>query len=173
MVDSTQNEHNFWQFDPMLIGSDWAVGDGAQQRRSPKMKMSNFGALNYGGRFSFDYTRTDFEFDEKDEMQGADKQGMHSLTQDAEKNKNPLIAGSTVKYVRDDQFVRMGMAMGGKDALGLNDAPNTSIDQPKFDEMDTKISHGPWLANINYPTEGWHSFGKKYDGSRVYDGTLR
>lgn len=163
MVDSTQSHWNFFQFDPTQLGSDWAVGDGAQQRRSPHMKMSNFGALNYGGRFSFDYTRTDFEFEEKDEMQGADKFGMHSLTQDAEKNENPLVAGSTVKYTRDDQFIRTGMSRGG----------THEADAPGYDVSDTNVSRGPWTAGVNYPTEGWRSFGGKYDYSRPYDGTLR
>lgn len=172
MVDTSQSEHNFFQFDPVQLGSDWATGDSPQQSRAPKMKMSNFGALNFGGRFSFDYTRTDFEFEEKGEMEGADAMGIHELTQDAELNDNPLVAGSTVKYVRDDQFTRMGMSMGGSDALGLNDAPNAQIDQPKFDEMDSKVSLGPWTSGINYPTEGWRSFGGKYDFHTPYDGTL-
>lgn len=162
MVDSSQSEHNFFQFDPVQIGSDWAVGDGPQQNRSPKMKMSNFGALNYGNRFGFDYTRTDFDFAQKSEMEGADKMGMHSLTQDAELNDNPLVAGSTLKYTRDDQFVRTGMTRGG----------THEADLPGHDVMDTDVSHGPWTSGLNYPTEGWRSFGGKYD-FEPYTGVVR
>lgn len=161
------NEWEFFQIEPNTVGSDWAVGAGAQQNRSPNTKMSNFGALNYGGRFSFDYTRTDFEFEEKGELEGADRMGMHSLTQDAEKNENPLVVNSTVKYERDDQFTRLGMSIGGR---GTGD---TDPDAPGFDVSDTNVSRGPWTAGKKYPTEGWYSFGQKYDKHRAYDGTLR
>jgi len=177
MVDTTQSEWNFFQFDPSQMGNDWAVGSSPQQMRGPAVKMSNFGALNYGSRFSFDRTRTDFEFGEKDEMQGADKFGLHTLrasgAYEAERDRNPYVLNSTVKKVRDDQFARMGMSMGGKDALALNHAPSTGIDQPKYDEMDTKVSRGSWTSTKNYPTEGWRTFGGKYDFHVPYDGTLR
>jgi len=168
---------DFFQIEPHTIGDDWAVGS-RKGMRPTDMKLSNFGSLFYGARMSTDYTRTTLEFSEKSLMEGADAQGVHSLRGmprgfEAEFNPNPHVLNSSVKMVRDDQFVRMGMSMGGDDALGLHDAPNAQIDQPKFDEMDTKVSRGPWTAGVNYPTEGWRSFGGKYDYHRAYDGTLR
>jgi hypothetical protein len=46
-----------------------------------------------------------------------------------------------------------------------------SIDKPKFDVMDTKeVSADAYMATVsgvdvykNYPSEGWRSFGGKYD----------
>jgi hypothetical protein len=155
MSDSTQNEYNFFQFDPLNLGDDWAKGAGAQQMRNPDMKMSNFGALNYGTRRSTDYTRVAAGFEAKDDLMNP---VIPSFLQEAERDENPFVLGSSIKRVRDDKFTRMGMG---------------SNDQPKFDVMDTNEVHSGMTSGKNWPSEGWHSFGRKYDGYAEYDGTLR
>ncbi len=169
-------EWSFFQLDPVSIGHDWAKGSASHQMRNLDMKMSNFGMLNYGARRSDDYSRTVADFAAKSTMEGADAFGIHDLRGSgqycAERDRNPHVWGSTVKYIRDDQFTRMGMSMGGKNALTNYDTPNAQIDQPGFDVSDIQESHGPWVSGKNYPSEGWRSFGGKYDRG-VYDGILR
>lgn len=135
-------------------------------RRPVNMKMSNFGALEVGSRLSTDYTKTDtaaFKF--KDDLSD-----VNVITEDTgigqnvslnkiSVNHNPYLAGSTIKFVRDDKFIRMTM---DKDA-------NATVTTPKFDVMDTKESTADGInaatnsAIKNWPSEGWRSLGGKYD----------
>jgi hypothetical protein len=158
MADSTQSEHNYFQFDPRQLGTDWAPG--TQQDRVPGMRLSSFGDLNYGLRMSHDYTRTDLGFKFKVEKENPD---IPPFLQEAEYDENPYVWGSTVKKVRDDQMFKMGMANNR----------GTNIDQPAFDVMDTNLVHGAQTAGKNYPTEGWRSFGGKYDFAEQYRGIVR
>lgn len=171
------NEWSFFQIEPHTIGDDWAAGDYKNQLRSVDMKMSNFGALRFGTRSSDDYTDVANSFKAKGIMEGSDAFGIHDLRgsggYEAEKNMNPYVWDSSVKRIRDEQFTRMGMSMGGDDALMGRDTPNHQVDEPMHDVMDTNASLGPWTSGKNYPTEGWRSFGGKYDFERAYDGTLR
>lgn len=136
-------------------------------RRSLSMAISNFGALNVGSRSSSDYTQTNLYFKAKDES--ADWSAITPDWQFAERNENPHVAGSTVKFVRDDQFVRMGMS---KDSGAF-------VDVPKFDVMDTDQSTAAGInattnaALKNWPSEGWRSFGGKYDFLPYSGGTLK
>jgi hypothetical protein len=140
-------------------------------RRPFNMKMSNFGALDVSNRLSVDYTRTDtMAFKAKDEL--AD---VNVITEDTGLgqnvrlfgvwvNHNPLLEGSSVKYTRDDQFIRMTMARN----TGTTSAA-TEVDPPSFDVMDTKERTAAGInasdnANLkNWPSEGWRSLGGKYD----------
>jgi hypothetical protein len=129
-------------------------------RRALDSKISNFGALFVDARSTTDYTKTILYFANKDNS--SDVNMIKPEWQYAERNENPLICGSTVKYVRDDQFTRMGMST----------SKGAQIDEPKFDVMDTK-ERTPGGTNYtlkNWPTEGWHSFGGKYDGYAAYMG---
>ncbi|RKX64733.1 MAG: hypothetical protein DRP42_05935, partial [Tenericutes bacterium] len=101
------------------------------------------------------YTRTVAGFAAKDELMNPI---IPSFLQEAERDENPYVLGSSIKRIRDDKFTRMGMG---------------SNDQPKFDVMDTNEVHSGMLADKNYPSEGWSSFGGKYDGYAPYDGTIR
>lgn len=144
------DENNFYQIDH--TGVDSSTLGVAVQTRDLDMRMSNFGALNYGSRNSVDYSKTLLDFESKDDLVDAGAQ--RSSWNYAERDENPLVAGSTVKRTRDDQFIRMGMA---KD----NDA---SIDQPGKDVSDTNlVAAANMTAGKNYPSEGWRSFGGKYD----------
>lgn len=140
-------------------------------RRPFAMKMSNFGALDVSNRLSWDYTRTNtMSFKAKGESED-----INVITEDTGMgqnvrlfgvtvNHNPYLVGSTVKLTRDDQFLRMTMS---KDT-GTSTAA-TQVDLPKFDVMDTneRTAEGMALtANTaikNWPSEGWRSFGGKYD----------
>lgn len=152
------SEHSFYQIEHTGVNAPTS-GPGVTTR-DPNMKVSNFGALFFGSRMSSDYTRTTLDFAEKGIMEGADSFGMHDLVQDAEMNENPLLAGSSLKYTRDDQMFKMGMA---------NDR-GTNIDQPMFDVMDTNEVSGSFTSGKNYPSEGWRSFGGKYDFAVAYQG---
>lgn len=149
-------------------------------RQKFDMRLSNFGALNVGGRMTSDYTRTLLSFKTKDEL--AD---INVITEDVGVGQNvpargtttvhnPYLWGSTVKYVRDDQFIRMTMS---KDTGTSTEA--TQVELPMFDVMDTKESTAGGInatsnANMkNWPAEGWRSFGGKYDFLPYAGGTLK
>lgn len=148
-------------------------------RRPVDMKISNFGSMNVGLRMSNDYTRTHLGFKDKDELSD-----MNVITKDfgigqnvrlfgVTVNHNPYIWGDSIKLTRDDQFIRMTMS---KDT-GTSTAA-TEVDPPKFDVMDTnEITAEGIVASANsgvknWPSEGWRSFGGKYD-FLPYDGVLR
>ena len=154
---------NFNFFQVAHSGVDSATKGVAVQTRDLDMKMSSFGAMNTGARMSSDYTRTSLDFKSKDELENPT---LPSFWLDADSIDNPLVLGSTVKYTRDDQFVRMGMSKS--DGVG--------VDQPGFDVMDKKeTTPGGTNAMIkNWPTEGYRSFGGKYDFQTAYaGGTLK
>jgi len=132
--------------------------------RTSDMKIANFGALNMGPRRSDDYTRTELFFPDKDNLSdwrvitedggAGGRGGLRSVSVDV----NPYVWGSTVKKIRDDQFFRMDM---------VNNETDNEIAKPKFDVMDTDVVTAEGIVDLslykNYPTEGWRSFGGKYD----------
>jgi len=150
-------------------------------RRTFDMKMSNFGAYEVGARLSSDYTRTNtMAF-----MAKGESEDVNVITEDTgvgqnvslnkiSVNHNPYIAGSTVKLTRDDQFIRMTMARNTGTSTNA-----TNIDVPKFDVMDTNVSTAAGInlstnaAIKNWPSEGWRSFGGKYDFLPYSGGTLK
>ena len=129
-------------------------------RRPADMKISSFGSLSVGAVMATDYTRVNLGFMAKDDS--SDWGTIVPVWQFAERNDNPLIAGSTVKYTRDDQFIRMSMST----------VDGAQIDQPAFDVMDTNVitaegivafTTSPAGVKLNWPTEGFRTFGGKYD----------
>ena len=137
-------------------------------RRALDSKMSNFGALNVDNRLSVDYTRTDtMAFKSKDELgdlnvltaEGGD--GANVGLRGTSVNYNPLLWGSTVKYTRDDQFIRMTMVRNNDNQM--------EIAMPKFDVSDDKERTAAGINSTsnatlkNWPSEGWRTFGGKYD----------
>jgi len=159
-----------WEFYQIPhTGVDSSTLGVAVHTRDLNMRMSNFGALWVAGfagsgkpvaRSSADYTKIKYGFGAKGEMEGAAEFGLHTLVQDAEMNDNPLEVGSTVKYTRNDEMFKMGM-----ETDDTGDKTKTyGVYFPAFDVMDTKLIVAAGMsANINYPTEGWRSFGGKYD----------
>ena len=152
------NEYNYFQLSPIDVANMTNAGAG-QQTRSVHMRMSNFGALAFGTANSSDYTIKTKEFSSKLENQRS-----REFEDSALANENPLVAGSTVKYSRDDQFFRSGMSTGAG-AGGF-------ISVPRKDVMDTNVVTGSMTSGKNYPTEGWRSFGGKYDFAVAYDGMV-
>lgn len=138
-------------------------------------KMSNFGDLNFRGASGAlvqgnDYTKTALGFSAKQDWSDT-----VPVLQDAELNDNPLLVNSSLKYLRDDQFVRMGMSMGGNVISPATSVVNAQINEPDADVMDTKAvdaagTTGATKEFLNFPTEGWHSFGGKYDKEEPYQG---
>jgi len=144
-------------------------------RRTFDMKMSNFGALEVGSRLSGDYTRVNtMPFMAKGESEDWNKltedTGIGSNVASRSMNvvHNPHVWGDSIKYTRDDQFIRMTMS---------NNNEGAQIDPPKFDIMDTKerAADGIILEDSfkNWPSEGWRSFGGKYDFLPYDGGTLK
>jgi len=138
-------------------------------RRALDMKISNFGARNVGKRIAGDYTRTALTFISKDKLADLnvltadDGAGGRSGLRGTNVDVNPYVVGSTVKKIRDDQFFRMDMD---------NNVTGNAVAKPKFDVMDTKEVSSGMVAYKNYPSEGWRSFGGKYD-FEPYTGVLR
>jgi len=153
------DENNFFQIPH--TGVDDSTAGVAVQTRDADMKMSNFGALNTGNRSSDDYKRTGVEFNDKDDS--VDNGASRSTFNYAERDENPYVAGSTVKKTRDDQATRLGMY---KD----NDV---DVAAPKHDVSDTNVINASGMSSgYNYPTEGWRSFGGKYDFAVAYSGGI-
>lgn len=126
-------------------------------RRSLDMKVSKFGAAMVGASMTNDYTRINLGFKAKDDL--SDLNVIKPEWQFAERNENPLVSGSSIKYTRDDQFIRMGLSKDN----------GAQIDQPGFDVMDTNVITAEGMVAFsnatlkNWPTEGFHTFGGKYD----------
>lgn len=170
--------------EPELKG-DYVRADGTYGkttvRRPVAMKMSYFGSLDVSNRLSWDYTRTNtMSFKAKGESED-----INVITEDTgigqnvslfgvTVNHNPLLWGNSIKYTRDDQFIRMTMS---KDTGSSSEA--TQVDPPKFDVMDTKertaesINATSYATMKNWPSEGWRSFGGKYDFLPYMGGTLK
>jgi len=140
-------------------------------RRPANMKISNFGAMEVGVRMSSDYTRTNtMAFKAKGESED-----VNVITEDTgigsnirlnkiSVNHNPYLVGSTIKLVRDDQFIRMSMDRNTGTSIAA-----TSVDAPKFDVMDENEVTAAGMNSAtnsslkNWPSEGWRSLGGKYD----------
>jgi hypothetical protein len=160
------NEWNGWQIPHVGVAAA-VENENVRSRtdipivRKSDMRISNFGSLFIGARMSDDYTRTELTFQNKDEYSDwklvATDDGAGGLVglRGTSVDNNPYVWGSTVKKVRDDQFFRMDMD---------NNVDGVGIDKPKFDVMDTNVVSADGMDQYkNYPTEGFRSFGGKYD----------
>lgn len=159
------SEYNFYQIDHTGVNEpdreDHARTDSSTLvRRSLDSKVSNFEDRKVGGKMSFDYTRKDLNFKSKEELSDrnviTEDTGMGSnvSARGINVDHNPYLLGSTVKRVRDDQFFRMTMSNNR----------GASINEPSFDVMDTDIVDASGMVEgKNWPTEGWRSYGGKYD----------
>ncbi len=150
------NEYNYFQLNPLTdLGETLGA---AHLTRDIGVKMSNFGALNFGDRMSTDYTRTVLDYEDKTNLENN-----VPVWLDAEFDMNPFVWGSTVKRIRDDQAWRMGMS----------NENGFAVEAPPMDVSDAKAVLGDMTRGKNYPTEGWRSFGGKYDFSEAYNGMVR
>lgn len=134
-------------------------------RRQFGVKISNFGAMSVQVRRSDDYTRTFNQgFKDKGELENPKITYGFGRNNDPLRNENPYVWGSTVKRVRDDELTMQHM-----DSRNARDP-----EKPAMDVMDTKLVKASGMAAPKkYPTEGWKSFGQKYDGYAAYNGVLK
>ena len=148
------NEYDFFQLDPGSIGQDWKGGDQARQMKSPGNVVSNYEALKYGSARSDDYTRVVFDNDHEENPSRV--LGIGFGTDMGWYNYNPYVWDSTINKVMDDKMIKMGMgsiAVEHADVSDENEVDASGMSQYK-----------------NYPSEGWRSFGGKYDFEEAYQG---
>ena len=164
MADN-QEQYAFFQIPHVGLNEENAPTKGNPvQTRDANMRMSNFGALWVAdgvGRSSVDYTKIKYGFEAKGQMEGAAEFGLQDMPyKEAERNENPLVWGSTVKYTRNDEMFKMGMSSDDTGTKSIS----YGVKFPTFDVMDTNLVDASGMASQrNYPTEGWRSFGGKYD----------
>lgn len=151
-------------------------------RRALDMKVSTWEDPKVGNRMpaSQDYTRVNLGFKDKGESED-----INVITADTGRGSNvqlrsvtvvlnPHVKGSSIKYTRDDQFIRMTMS---KDTGTELEA--TQVDPPMFDVMDTNVATAEGIMAAenhelkNWPSEGWRSYGGKYDFEPYMGGHLK
>lgn len=152
--------YNWDSFQIPQTGVDSTTYGPAIATRNLNSKLSMFGALNTGSRSSADYTKTVLSFKSKDELN--DWSYLSAAEQAAKSDKNPYLPGSTVKKIRDDQFTRLIME-NNLNAQNKGEIPN-------FDVSATNLVNGGMEIPKKYPSEGWRSFGGKYDFAIAYQG---
>jgi hypothetical protein len=152
---------DFFQIQPHKLEDGWVAGD-AQSIRAFDARISNFNAMWRGARMSTDRTRTTLDFAKQQNPK--EMVGVGYGTDWAEYNYNPYVAGSTVKRILDDQAHKMMMDHDRGAAHSI-----FHIDVSDMDEV-TAAGIAAGATFLNYPTEGWNSFGKKYDDHAVYQG---
>jgi len=175
------NEWNFWQIPHVGVPEPDRADDARTDtftriRRALDMKISNFGSNWIGNRMGqdVDYTRTQLSFITKDDLSDiatiTEDSGMghKSGLRGTSIEQNPYVWGSSVKRFRDDQFFRMDMEhypyRTGMEDFGdySSDDPHY-VEKPKHDVMDAEAVNSGMEQYKNYPSEGWRSFGGKYD----------
>lgn len=130
-------EFAFFQLDNGIVGG--STGGVAEQGRPFDKRMSNFG----------DLASTPVNvFKAKDELSNALPDTLDQLA-----NTNPLVWGSTVKHVKNDTLVLMGLG---------------SVYEPGADVNDRKDANA---GTYYLPQEGWRSLGGKNDTARDYQGS--
>ena len=153
------NEFDFFQVDPGSIGSDWVGGNQAREMRPPNARISNYEALKYGAARSDDYTRVVFDNAHEENAQGA--VGVGFGTDRGWYNYNPFVWNSSILRTLDDQFTRMGMDTSDGFAISVLHDDVSDKDEVEASGMS---------SGKNYPSEGWRSFGGKYDFEEAYQG---
>jgi len=159
------NEYDFFQINPGSIGSDWVGGDQAKEMRPPNAVMSNYEALKYGAARGDDYTRVTFDNAHEQNPQG--RVGVGFGTDRGWYNYNPFVWNSTILRTLDDQLTRMGMDQAGTGTFAHG--YSISVLHDDVSDRDEVFASG-MVAGKNYPSEGWRSFGGKYDFEKAYQG---
>ena len=152
---------DFFQIQPHTVDDGWVGADG-QAMRQYDARISNFNAMYRGARMATDRTRTTLDFAKQQNPK--EMVGIGYGTDWAEYNYNPHVLGSTVKRILDDQAHKMMMDHDRGAAHSI-----FHMDVSDMDEV-TAAGIAAGLSFLNYPTEGWSSFGKKYDEHAVYQG---
>lgn len=147
-----------YQLDPNAIGGDWTFsGDQVHLNRKPDAKLSNPAYYFVGPRMSIDYTRT--------LLGGPDPR----INPQREINDGWLGHGVDWALFNYNPYQKVGVNGGFNpnfrvmnDWLHITGMGN--IDVVTDDVMDQdEVSASGMERYMNYPSEGWSSFGKKYD----------
>lgn len=170
--------YNFFQIPSTGIEAT-GQGLGNQISRVSSERISNFGALQFGVKNANDYTKTAFgenAFVQNPTIPSFLPTGNAGNWGGA--INNPYVVGSTINKVRHDEF--NVMTLGSRNTQGVN--------QPKFDTMDTSlvwdtanghISYNTTISGnggattvsgsyVNFPSEGWATFGGRTGGPYGY-----
>ena len=146
-------DYNFDGFQIAHTGVTGGMTGGEQQDRCFGVRISNFGALNYGARSDGDYTKIVKGFAKEENPV------IPPFTMGAEYDENPYLWGSTVKKMRNDEFTIM--SMGSRRPV--------DPDQPGFDVSDTNASVDDGTNTPKrFPSEGWHTLGGRTGGPFGY-----
>ena len=156
------NQYDNFSFDPGTIGSDWKFGtQPAHGMRPISVRISKWNVNYTGPRDANDYTKTTFGFAFKGTIENPKKVvGIGFGTDRDNYNYNPFVWGYAVscRRVLNDPMFKMTEKRG-------------TVALPNKDVMDQKeVSAASMTAYKNYPTEGYSSFGKKYDKARAWAG---
>jgi len=172
MAHFNGNQYDNFQFDPGSIGSDWQSGT-QPAMRPLSARVSRWNIDYMGPRDSNNVYKTSLGFGFKGATENPKKQVGAGFGTDRDVyNYNPYIWGLAVAHQRmlNDSMFMMGMYHGGTNLAAYGDN-GTSIDAPKFDVSDKNAVDASGMdAYVNYPTEGYSSFGKKGDKERAWAG---
>jgi len=173
MAHFNGDQYDNFSFSPSTIGEDWLSGSQpAYDIRPIAARMSRWNVDYAGARNSNDYTRTSLGFAFKGTIENpVVRVGIGYGTDVGYYNYNPMVSGIAIAHLRmlNDSMFIMGMYHGGTNLSNYND-DGASIDQPRYDVMDSKEIVSGMEQYKNYPSEGWYSFGKKYDKERDWAG---
>jgi len=161
MTGSTYN-FDFFQVEPHKVDDAWALTGPAH--RAFDVRMSNFNTKYRGVRRSDDYTRTILSRWANYVENPQKAVGVGFGTDPGEYVYNPYVWGSTVKRVLDDQAFKMGIA-------GINVKHDDVSDMDEVTAAGIKAYIDAGLSFLNFPSEGWSSFGGKYDKHTAYAGS--
>lgn len=161
MTGQTYN-FDFFQIEPHKVDDDWAVT--GPDNRAYDARISNFNSMYRGARRSDDYTRTILSRWANYIENPQKAVGVGFGTDPGEYIYNPYKLGETVKRMLDDQAFKMGIA-----GIGVKHDDVSDMDEATAEGIKVFIDAN--LSFLNFPTEGWSSFGKKYDKHTAYVGS--
>jgi len=162
MAHFNGDQYDNFQFNPGSIGADWKFGtQPAYDMRPLAARIARWNIDYAGPRMSDDYTRTSLGFAFKGNIENPKKQpGIGFGTDWDVYNYNPFVWGYAVAHrrVNADPMFKITEKRG-------------TVAPPAKDVMDRKeVSASGMSQYKNYPSEGWSSFGKKYDKERAWAG---
>lgn len=165
---ANNNQFDNYQLDPNVIGSDWTFsGDQVHLNRKPDAKLSNPGYYFVGPRMSADHTRT--------LLGGPDP----NINPQPEVNDGWLGHGVDWAQFNYNPYQIVGVNGGLNpnfrvmndwlQITGMGDITVVTDDVMDQDEVNASGMSGS-NRYMNYPSEGWSSFGKKYDKHWIWMG---
>ena len=158
------NQFDNYQLNPQDIGSDWVFeGDEVHGKRAPGSKISNYNMYFVGARMSSDRTRTTFgDSDPRINPPRVIGVGFGGHGVDwALFNYNPYGMPIFLDKTVSNQNANFRVLNDWLQITGLGD-----IDVNTEDVMDKKeVDPAGMVQYMNYPSEGYNSFGKTKGGA--------